>query len=663
MNFDEMIDSVTVVDESSYQFDVAVVDGNEEPAELPSHIANYDLSANSSGLHAESSEAKPHSTEACNRSDGALTDDNSDASKRLVREIRFPEAAERPCFCVYDHSGFNEDGDWVAAGVYFHGYKKGAARKPDEYSDIRICGSMHILAQTHDRMMNNFGRLLKFKNTADDWRIWAMPMRFLKSDGADLREHLLEMGLDINLKERNLLTAYLSRKAPKETCFCTKQVGWHGSEFVLPDRVIGPNASSVIYQGVERGAEEFGQSGTLEDWQRGIALLALGNPMLILGLSAAFAGPLLERTRTESGGLHFYAESSTGKTTILEAARSVWGGEAYKRSWRATTNGVEGAAVLFNDCLLVIDETSEAITKDVAAIVYSFGNNIGRMRADQTGGAKPVARWKGITLSSGERAIATTMEEEGLQMKAGQSVRLLDIPVTRRFGCFDELHHLGSGAELSDTLKRTAGTNYGVVGRSFLERLTSDSRDFSAEFQRIKDHSAFNPSRAEGQEKRAATRLALIAYAGELATEYGLTGWPQGAATEAAACAFELWRANRGEGNDERRQILDALASFLECHGDSRFAPMSCSDANLRDRAGWWEHDQNGDRVYLFTPKGLQGAIKGFDVKRYLEVLEDCGVIPKRKAGNRERAKTMRIGGQPVRVYTVFARKLGEIVS
>src|SRR5690606_6037411 len=135
------------------------------------------------------------------------------------------------------------------------------------------------------------------------------------------------------------------------------------------------------YQGVERGAEEFGQSGTLEDWQRGIALLALGNPMLILGLSAAIAGPLLERTKPESGGLHFYAESSTGKCTILEAARSVWGGEAYKRSWRATTNGVEGAAVLFNDCLLVIDETSEAITKDVAAIVYSFGNNIGRMRA------------------------------------------------------------------------------------------------------------------------------------------------------------------------------------------------------------------------------------------------------------------------------------------
>lgn len=663
MNFDEMIEGVTAVDVSSYASEEAFEGGNGEVAELPSHAASYDLAVDTSGVRTESSEAEAHSTEACSSCDEAVTGEKSDANKRVVGQITFPEVAGRPCFSVYDESGFNEDADWVTAGVYFHGYKKGPARKSDEYSDVRICGPMHILAQTHDRMMNNFGRLLKFKSTAGKWRKWAMPMNLLKSDGADLREQLLEMGLDINPKARNLLLEYLGENTPKQICFCTRQVGWHGSEFVLPDRVIGPNASSVIYQGVERGAEEFGQSGTLEEWQDEISLLALGNPMLILGLSAAFAGPLLAGTNAESGGLHFFGESSTGKTTILEVARSVWGGKGYKRSWRATTNGLEGAAELFNDCLLVIDETSEAMARDLAASVYMIGNEMGKTRATKTGGARPVTTWKAITLSSGERAIATTMEEDGGRMKAGQSVRLLDIPVTRRFGCFDELHHFGSGAELSDTLKRGAGANYGVVGRRYIERLTNDSRDFSAGFEQIKKNSAFNSSRAEGQEKRAAAKLALIAYAGELATEYGLTGWSQGTATEAAACAFEMWLANRGEGNDERRQILDALASFLECHGDSRFAPMSSSDAVVRDRAGWWEHDEKGDRVYLFTAKGLKDALKGFDVKRYLEVLEDCGVIPKRSAGGRERAKTMRIGGHPVRVYTVFVRKLGEILN
>lgn len=663
MNFDEMIESVMVTADLVYDSDGGVVSEDGDGLEFPRHIDNEDTRDDSSEKSAESFNLECEGTDVCTRPDEGLASLKCDDGNTLGEQIKFPEPAERPCFRVYENSGFNQYADWVVAGVYYHGHKEGTGRKLDEFPDVRICGAMHILAQTHDRMMNNFGRLLKFKSTAGKWRKWAMPMNLLKSDGADLREQLLEMGLDINPKARNLLLEYLGENTPKQICFCTRQVGWHGSEFVLPDRVIGPNASSVIYQGVERGAEEFGQCGTLKEWQDEISLLARGNPMLILGLSAAFAGPLLAGTNAESGGLHFFGESSTGKTTILEVARSVWGGKGYKRSWRATTNGLEGAAELFNDCLLVIDETSEAMARDLAASVYMIGNEMGKTRATKTGGARPVTTWKAITLSSGERAIATTMEEDGGRMKAGQSVRLLDIPVTRRFGCFDELHHFGSGAELSDTLKRAAGANYGVVGRRYIERLTNDSRDFSAGFEHIKKNSAFNSSRAEGQEKRAAAKLALIAYAGELVTEYGLTGWSQGAATEAAACAFEMWLANRGEGNDERRQILDALASFLECHGDSRFAPMSSSDAVVRDRAGWWEHDEKGDRVYLFTAKGLKDALKGFDVKRYLEVLEDCGVIPKRSAGGRERAKTMRIGGHPVRVYTVFVRKLGEILS
>ena len=88
---------------------------------------------------------------------------------------------------------------------------------------------MHLLAQTHDLMMNNFGRLLMFKNTAGKWRKWAMPMGLLKSDGADLREQLLEMGLDINHKARNLLLEYLGDKKPKPICFWPASLWsvWH----------------------------------------------------------------------------------------------------------------------------------------------------------------------------------------------------------------------------------------------------------------------------------------------------------------------------------------------------------------------------------------------------------------------------------------------------
>ena len=46
------------------------------------------------------------------------------------------------------------------------------------------------------------------------------------------------------------------------------------------------------------------------------------------------------------------------------------------------------------------------------------------------------------------------------------------------------------------------------------------------------------PETADGQLSRIADRFALVAMGGELATEWGLTGWRTGWATEAAAVCF-----------------------------------------------------------------------------------------------------------------------------
>ncbi|MFZ3328928.1 MAG: DUF927 domain-containing protein [Methylocella sp.] len=47
----------------------------------------------------------------------------------------------------------------------------------------------------------------------------------------------------------------------------------------------------------------------------------------------------------EGGGINIFGQSSKGKTTILQAAASVWGRGAspgYVQAWRATANGLEG---------------------------------------------------------------------------------------------------------------------------------------------------------------------------------------------------------------------------------------------------------------------------------------------------------------------------------
>ena len=109
---------------------------------------------------------------------------------------------------------------------------------------------------TFDGQDNNFGRLLRFKNTLGRWREWAMPMELLRAAGDELRGELLAMGVEIDPNAKRLLANYLQAKPPKRRVRCALQVGWCDDSFVLPDAVIGPKASGVIFQCGERGHDE-----------------------------------------------------------------------------------------------------------------------------------------------------------------------------------------------------------------------------------------------------------------------------------------------------------------------------------------------------------------------------------------------------------------------
>ena len=252
------------------------------------------------------------------------------------------------------------------------------------------------------------------------------------------------------------------------------------------------------------------------------------------------------------------------------------------------------------------------------------------------------------------------MQEGGQRAKAGQAVRLLDIPATRTFGAWDDLHGMASGTAFSDAIKRASVTHHGHAGRAFLEKLTRDSRDFCDYLEQIKELPEFTSADTEGQTKRAAARFALIALAGEVATEYGVTGWPEGAAIDAAGECFKAWLSTRSKGNDERRQILDRVSSFIERHGDSRFSnadSTATDDPIWLNRAGWWR-DANEGRDYLFTSDGLHEALKGFDFKRALDTLQEAGALPAPGADGK-RAKFYRIGGRGVKLYPIQSDQLG----
>src|ERR1700761_2780741 len=146
----------------------------------------------------------------------------------------------------------------------------------------------------------------------------------------------------------------------------------------------------------------------------------------MLAMSAAMAGPLLGPLNIDGAGLHIYGDSSTGKTTAETAAVSVWGGPQFKRTWRATANGLEGAGTLHSDTLLALDELGEIDPKSLYEAAYALINGMGKTRANRHGEARQATRWRVFLLSTGELTIAARMGAGGIEAKAGQELRILD---------------------------------------------------------------------------------------------------------------------------------------------------------------------------------------------------------------------------------------------
>lgn len=564
----------------------------------------------------------------------------SPLSKPVEPEIK------RPSYQTHD-DWFASDGVTLKPGLYRH-----QSDRTGNPEDIWICSPIHAVAASRSDRGDNHGLLLQFITADGAWREYAMPMCMLSGNGDELRSALLDQGARIHPAQHKHLSIWLMSEYPHVDIVAASRTGWHTEAFVLPAKTIGD--ASVRYQGAPAGHDNFTTAGDLEGWQREVAEPCRGNPVLMLSVSIAFAGPLLwlAKQQTSGGaGIHLVGDSSRGKTTALQAAASVWGPPEFVRTWRATANGLEATAAALNDTLLILDEISECDPREIGGIVYSLANGNGKQRANRAGSARAAQRWRVMALSSGERTLGSHMAEAGHNSKAGQEARLLDLPATRRpHGAFDHLHGCPDGRSFADQMKQTSSTHYGHAGPAFVKALLESDADFKSLYARMRARPDLSSD--GGQDGRAAGWFALIGLAGELACDCGIVPWESGEATETAAWAFHAWRVTRGTGQTEDRQILQGVREFIERHGDARFSSLTGTSGNsVRDRAGYWRDDSDG-RVFLFFSGALTEAARGYDTRRITEALENAGWLESREGKSRSTRITID-GGTKTRVYAV----------
>lgn len=560
------------------------------------------------------------------------------------------------------------------------GVFKVSEAKGGEPTYLKLASRIDVTALTRDPESSNWGTELRFTDPDGVVKTWALPRELLASTGESYRASLLRMGVAIepSKQAKEGLAAYLIAAAPESRALSVTQPGWSSNGlFVLPNAVYGRSTERMVFQTKDPDEiKRFSQSGTLESWKENVAAPSRGNSRAIASICIGLAPPLLSLVGEDNGGFHLRGNSSTGKTVCLALGASVWGGRQLIRTWNMTPNGFEGAAAMHNDLLLPLDELGQADGKAAGEAAYMLGNGLGKGRADKSGEARTVKRFRNLVLSSGEKSLADMMAQSGQTAMAGQEIRMVEIPADAgcRYGIFEDIHGAKNSQVFAEALKNAATEHHGHAGRAFVQVLANAElqprlvEKVKASIQRFVD--AYVPAAATGQVGRVGRRFGLVAAAGELCIELGILPWPGGEAFEGCRKCFDAWIELRGGlGCHEADQAIAKVKRFIESNGESRFTSMvegiedNGSMNKTIHRAGF--RQVTGDRrtEFYILPEVYKTEIcAGLNPKFVTSTLVERGFLTVDKRGNAQIEKTLPGMGKK-RVYHLTADFMDDAFS
>jgi hypothetical protein len=326
----------------------------------------------------------------------------------------------RPAFVSYGTHEMGPDGLHVEV-------EKGRGEAKTKASEW-VAAPFEILGACRDPHGRGWGKYLRWRDGDARAHVQHVTDAALQGDPSTLCASLASNGLRINRAQQRAFANYLSSARVMGRVTIILRTGYVTRSAPIglcPRATIGPRGSeTVIPDGAAHGPYEA--RGSLKDWQACVGTLASGHVLPILAISAGLAGPLLHLAGQEGGGLHFHGQSSRGKTTLLQAAASVWGrggSPGYVRAWRATANGLEGAAASATDTVLILDEFGQVDGREAGAVLYSLSNGGGKVRAARDGGMREPKSWRVMVLSTGEITIDSKLtEDRARKPRAGQLV-------------------------------------------------------------------------------------------------------------------------------------------------------------------------------------------------------------------------------------------------
>jgi uncharacterized protein (DUF927 family) len=581
--------------------------------------------------------------------------------------------------------------EMTPAGLF---YRLSAKKDGTPGPSVFVAAQFQVIGETRSDIGESWGLLLQWRDREGREHQWAIPRKMIHRPGNEIAGELENAGLSCgsSTAAHELLKEFVGGVKVTRMMRCVTSTGWHHDDnaavFVLPGgEAFGRGAADTILQAdYVHAPTAYRVRGNLTGWQHDVAALAVGNDLLAFTLSAGFCGPLLDVMGEPSGGIHLVGESRSGKSTAAMIAGSVWGPplpDGQMRQWRATANGLEGAAAETRDTLLILDELGQADPREVADVVYMLSAGSGKQRATRTGSARLRQSWRVLFVSTGEVTLAAKMGEAGKRLMAGLEVRLAHLPADAGagMGVFQKLHGRPSAAALVEELAAAAQAHHGTAARAFLARLAQDLADDAGGLRDVLRSmregfiAHYVPAGAAAQVRSVASRFALIGAAGELARDYGVLPWPERESLRAAGACLKSWIANRGgAGSGEDALALGQVRAFIEQHGESRFTrlrpkvtisglvpgaePEPDDGSKTINRAGYRRQAGDISQFLILTEAWKNEVCKGLNSQRTADLLKKRDWLI--GGDERHRASLVTIPGEgKVRVYIVSGAIMG----
>lgn len=285
---------------------------------------------------------------------------------------------------------------------------------------------------------------------------------------------LSQYGVDVNSKNSEQVVCHLNNEMRKaESREHTLQVGIfeaNNKVFYVGERTIykikgkaGLKKSPIKYSGMLDVSSKGSYKIYKKMLNKDVVSSMFMSTALAIGASAPIVSYIGNKIDVSNLFVHFCGESTTGKSTALQLALSVFGGRKAQEgktsifsTWNTTQNAIQETFVGNYGITMGLDEAGMSTQKEYGSLIYRLveGTEKRRMGGDLKN--KPVRHWSTTIISTGEIPL-----ESGSDKATGQKVRLLNFEGTPWTN--DAAH--------SRRIKKVLSANYGFLGIKIAKKL------------------------------------------------------------------------------------------------------------------------------------------------------------------------------------------------